>query len=200
MDTEGGGNFALPEGAGVSREWLHDVITLLDAAARQLQGQEQLARGTIVRATSLLRNQIASHTMADPTGEGARLLAWQARKVREYIDRHIADPVLVSDLAALVHRSEAHFSRCFKHTFGEGPHAFVVRRRLELAAQCMLETDSTLAEIAVRCGFADQAHLNNRFREATGQTPAAWRRARQPVPDERRTTNRLIRPTALAVT
>jgi AraC family transcriptional regulator len=100
-------------------------------------------------------------------------------QVRDYIDRHIAGPVLVADLSALIRRSEAHFSRCFRQTFGEAPHAFVVRRRLELATQCMLETRMTLSEIASRCGFADQAHLSKRFREATGQTPAAWRRVRQ---------------------
>jgi AraC family transcriptional regulator len=179
MDTDNGERFASQERAGVSHEWVHDVLTLLDAAARQLPNQEQLARGAIGRASSLLRKQIGSDTAEDPPNEGGRLLAWQARRVREYVDRHIAGAVLVADLSALVARSEAHFSRCFRHTFGEAPHAFVVRRRLELATQYMLETDTSLSEIALRCGFADQAHLSKRFREATGQTPAAWRRARQ---------------------
>jgi AraC family transcriptional regulator len=179
MDTDNIERFASQESAGVSQQWVHNVITLLDMAARQLQGQEQLARGAIVKASSLLRRQIGSATAEDPPGDGGRLLAWQARKVREYIDRHIAGPLLVGDLSALIQRSEAHFSRCFKHTFGDAPHAFVVRRRLELATQYMLESDTTLSEIALRCGFADQAHLNKRFREATGQTPAAWRRARR---------------------
>jgi AraC family transcriptional regulator len=172
MDTDDGKGFASPE-------WLHNVITLLDTAARQLQGQEQLARGVIVRATSLLRRQIGSDTTEDPADQRAQLLAWQARKIRDYVDHHLADPVKVADLSALIQRSEAHFSRCFRQTFGEAPHAFVVRRRLERATQYMLETDTTLGEIALRCGFADQAHLNKRFRQATGQTPAAWRRARQ---------------------
>jgi AraC-like DNA-binding protein len=77
----------------------------------------------------------------------------------------------------LVQRSEAHFARSFRLTFGESPHAFVVRRRLELAARYMLQTEMDLSEIALRCGFSDQAHLCRRFREATGQSPAAWRRA-----------------------
>ena len=105
------------------------------------------------------------------------MLAWQARKVREYIDSHISGPVLVADLCALVQRSEAHFSRAFKRTFGESPHAFLVRRRVELAAQYMLTTDTSLSDIALRCGFTDQAHLCKHFRQAAGQTPAAWRRA-----------------------
>jgi AraC family transcriptional regulator len=112
------------------------------------------------------------------------LLAWQARKVRDYIDSHITGPILVADLCALVQRSEAHFSRSFKRTFGESPHAFVVRRRVELAAQYMLTTDASLSDIALRCGFTDQPHLCKHFRQAAGQTPAAWRSAHGPDHDE----------------
>ena len=97
--------------------------------------------------------------------------------MRDYIDSHITGPVLVADLCALLQRSEAHFSRSFKRTFGESPHAFLVRRRVEFAAQYMLTTDATLSDIALRCGFTDQAHLCKHFRQAVGQTPAAWRRA-----------------------
>jgi AraC-like DNA-binding protein len=112
------------------------------------------------------------------------LLAWQARKVRDYIDGHIVGPVLVADLCALVQRSQAYFSRSFKRTFGESPHVFLVRRRAELAAQCMLTTDACLSDIALQCGFTDQAHLSKHFRQAMGQTPAAWRRAHRSHHDE----------------
>jgi AraC-like DNA-binding protein len=114
----------------------------------------------------------------------ADLLAWQTRKVRDYIDSHITGPVLVVDLCALIQRSEGHFSRSFKRTFGQSPHSFVVRRRVELAAEYMLTTDASLSDIALRCGFTDQAHLCKHFRQATGQTPAAWRRAHRPHHEE----------------
>jgi AraC family transcriptional regulator len=160
-----------------SREWMHRVVTLLEAAVGQLLDQEHTAQGTLLEATALLRQQIHPPAAEEvPDGRG-RLLAWQARKVRDYIDRHIAGPVLVADLCALIQRSEAHFSRSFKRTFGESPHSFVVRRRVELAAQCMLATDASLSDIALGCGFTDQAHLCKHFRLAVGQTPAAWRRA-----------------------
>jgi AraC-like DNA-binding protein len=48
---------------------------------------------------------------------------------------------------------------------------------VELAAQYMLSTDGSLSDIAMRCGFTDQAHLSRHFRQVTGATPAAWRRA-----------------------
>ena len=163
--------------AGRSHEWLRHVILLLDSAIHQLQQPEHAARVAIVRATSLLRRQIEPEPPDECMDARGRLLAWQARKVREYIESHITGRVLVADLCALIQRSEAHFSRSFKATFGESPHAYVVRRRVEQAARCMLQTDATLSDIAVRCGFADQAHMCKHFRQATGQTPAAWRRA-----------------------
>jgi AraC family transcriptional regulator len=165
-------------GATSSRQWLHRmVITLVEAALGQLHDQKHPAQGTLLEAASLLRQQIRPPAAGEaPDGRG-RLLAWQARKVRDYIDGHITGPVLVADLCALVQRSEAHFSRSFKRTFGESPHSFIVRRRVELAARYMVTTDASLSDIALRCGFTDQAHLCKHFRQATGQTPAAWRRA-----------------------
>jgi AraC-like DNA-binding protein len=129
-------------------------------------------RLALPQAASLLRKRIDSDASELPDGAG-RLLAWQARKVRDYIDRHISGPVLVADLCVLIDRSEAHFSRSFKRTFGETPHAFVIRRRVELAAQSMLQSNASLSDIALQCGFTDQAHLCKHFRQSTGQPPAA---------------------------
>jgi AraC family transcriptional regulator len=169
---------------GRPHDWVHHVINLLDAALHQLYGKERTAHGTILKAASLLRQQI-DPPAASGSGEGrGHLLAWQARKVRDHIDNHIAEPVLVADLCALVRRSEAHFSRSFKRTFGESPHSFILRRRVALAAQYMLTTNASLSEIAISCGFADQAHLSKQFRQAIRQTPAAWRRAHRLPHDE----------------
>jgi AraC-like DNA-binding protein len=180
--TENGLGEILPVsrlGATRSRDWVHRVIRLLDAAVLQLRHQEHAAHSTVLEAASLLRQQIAPQAAEEAPGDRGRLLLWQARKVRDYIDAHITGPVPVADLCALIQRSEAHFSRSFKRTFGEAPHAFLIRRRLELAAQYMLDTDASLSDIAVRCGFTDQPHLCKHFRQVTGETPASWRRARR---------------------
>lgn len=162
-----------------SGHWMADLLALLNAAIGDLD-PEQAALGAILEATSLLRRQVDPQPTQGAAYDGQeRLLAWQARKVLDYIDRHITSRVLVADLCALVWRSQAHFSRSFKGTFGCSPHAFVVRRRIELAAKYMLETDMSLSDIALGCGFVDQAHLCKHFRVATGQTPATWRRAKR---------------------
>jgi AraC family transcriptional regulator len=166
------------------REWVKCVMTLLDAAIGELNREEHPAKCTLLQAASLIREQIDPQAVAAAADEGGRLLPWQARKVRDYVDGHIEGPIRVAELCALIQRSEAHFSRAFKRTFGASPHAFVIQRRLELAAQYMLETHTCLSDIALRCGFTDQAHLCKHFRQATGQTPAAWRRAHRSHHDE----------------
>jgi AraC family transcriptional regulator len=163
-----------------SREWMHRVMKLLEAAVSQLHDLQHPAHGALLEAASLVRQQI--HPL--PAREGGRLLTWQARKVNDYIDSHITEPILVADLCALIQRSEAHFSRAFKRTFGESPHSFVIRRRVELAGQYMLTTDASLSDIASQCGFADQAHFCNHFRQSVGETPAAWRRVHRMLHDE----------------
>ena len=161
-----------------TQNWMFDVIALLDAAMGHLH-QEQAAHGAILEATSLLRRQLDPQPVVGADEAKERLLAWQIRKVLDYIDRQITSRVLVKDLCALVRRSEAHFSRSFRSTFGYSPHAFVVRRRVELAAKYMLQTDRSLSDIALGCGFVDQAHLCKHFRGVTGETPAVWRRAKR---------------------
>jgi len=145
---------------------------------------EAAAHGALLKVPSLLRKEV------DPqAGEGGRraqgrLLTWQVRKVREYIDSALSSPIFLADLCTLVGLSTSHFARSFTNTFGISPYAFVIRRRLDLAARYMLQTDAPLSDIAARCGFADQAHLSKRFRKATGWTPAAWRRWRWTQVDE----------------
>jgi AraC family transcriptional regulator len=159
--------------------WVQRVLTLLEKAMGELSYERDAASSVLVEAASLLRKQIDAGAEAAVIDGRGRLLAWQARKIRDYIDAHIAEPLLVADLCALIQRSEAHFSRLFKRTFGEPPHAFLIRRRLKWSQQYMLQTDASLSDIALRCGFTDQAHLCKHFRQVTGGTPASWRRARR---------------------
>lgn len=159
--------------AGRYSQWVQRVIALLDAAIGDLCHDEHPAKSSVHQAASLLRAQVAPGT----TEERGRLLAWQVRRVREYIDDHLEGPISLDELSAVIQRSKAHFSRNFTRTFGTSPHMFILQRRLELAAQYLLETDKGLIEIALRCGFCDQAHFCRRFKYSTGFTPAAWRRA-----------------------
>jgi AraC family transcriptional regulator len=153
------------------------AVALLEAAGRDLGQTQEAARSSIARAASILLAGIGHPAQLSPARGGtAALLSWQSRRVLDYIEEHLGTPIRVSDLSLLLNRTEAHFSRVFKQTFGVSPHAYVLRRRIEHASRLMIESTTPLSEIALKCGFNDQAHLSKRFRQQMGATPAAWRR------------------------
>ncbi|HZL21390.1 MAG TPA: helix-turn-helix transcriptional regulator [Polyangia bacterium] len=93
------------------------------------------------------------------------------------VDERLADRITVKSLARGTGLSPAHFSREFKRTTGETPHAFVMRRRLEHAHEFLADGGS-IADAALCSGFADQAHLSRLFKRRYFVTPGAFRRAR----------------------
>ena len=120
----------------------------------------------------------SSQASQDDLGR-TRLLPWQVRLIAEYIERHIDQRLLVGDLCKIINLTKSHFARTFKQTFRLPPHVYIMRRRIERASKLMMETDARLTEIALNCGFSDQAHLSRQFRRYTAVTPTAWRRNRK---------------------
>jgi AraC family transcriptional regulator len=167
-----------PVPLGHVREAVSRAVALLEAADRELGQTQDAARASIARATSILLAEIRRPAQTRSDSSDVFLLPWQARRVADYIEENIAQPIGICDLCALLHRSKAYFSRAFKGTFGVPPHAYMLRRRIELASRLMIESTTPLIEIALKCGFSDQAHFTRRFRQLTGATPAAWRRER----------------------
>src|SRR6202012_2940023 len=104
------------------------------------------------------------------------LAAWQIGRGRAFIDGNLHRTIRAKDLSAVAQLSTSHFSRSFKQAFGEPPHAYVVKRRLERACHLMVTTSDSLSDIALSAGFSDQAHLCRVFQRAFRQTPSVWRR------------------------
>jgi AraC-like DNA-binding protein len=104
------------------------------------------------------------------------LATWQAKRTLAYIEANLALKMEISDLAHVVALTRSHFSRAFKHSVGLSPRDYVVVRRVERAKVMISGTREPLAEVALACGFADQAHLNRRFRDIVGISPGRWRR------------------------
>lgn len=82
----------------------------------------------------------------------------------------------VADMAATVGLSESWFAAVFKQTTGQTPLQWQMGARIGQAQRLLRETDLTVADVAAKIGFSDQAHLTRAFRQVAGETPAAWRR------------------------
>ena len=124
----------------------------------------------------LLREQSATRT--DTPFRGGLAPAVR-RRVRDYIDAHLSQPLTLGELAEVAALSEYHFSRMFRLSFGRAPHAWVAEQRLARARLLLRTTSLPLAQIAADCGYANAAHFSHRFRDAHGAAPNAYRRAIQ---------------------
>lgn len=126
-------------------------------------------------AMGFLRRIAASDVEVSVDARGG-LAPWQKRKIGRHLRENLERSIRMDELATEVRLSVSHFCRAFKKSFGETPHAHVVRLRLELAQRLMLTTEDPLSQIALSCGLADQAHLSKLFRRVFHDTPNAWRR------------------------
>ena len=97
------------------------------------------------------------------------------------MDRAYAQPLNVGAIAAVAHMSEAHFSRSFRATFGETPHRYLQRRRVERAMFLLQETDRDVTDICFDVGFMSLGTFSRTFHEIVGETPTEYRAGHGPV-------------------
>jgi transcriptional regulator GlxA family with amidase domain len=108
-------------------------------------------------------------------------------RAKDLIDREYAQPLDVPALARAAHASTAHFSRSFKSAFGETPHRYLQRRRIERAQELLRGTALTVTEVSIEVGFRSLGSFSGAFRELVGEPPSAYARrwraaAAPPVP------------------
>lgn len=102
-------------------------------------------------------------------------------RARDVMDRHYADPLDVPTVARVAHVSPAHFTRTFRQVFGETPHRYLQRRRVERAMVLLRTTDQTVTDICTAVGFSSLGTFSRTFTTVVGEPPTAHR-ARGPLP------------------
>ena len=103
------------------------------------------------------------------------------RRVQELIAALLTGPQARSptleELAREADLSVFHFARAFRQTVGETPHAYVLRRRLDLSQTMLAMTSRPIGEVARLAGFTSQAQFSERFRKVVGVRPSQFRSA-----------------------
>lgn len=98
-------------------------------------------------------------------------------RARDAMDRAYGEPLDIPALARIAGVSAAHFIRTFRATFGETPHRYLQRRRVERAMFLLQATDRSVTDICLDVGFSSLGTFTRTFHGIVGQPPTAYRRA-----------------------
>ena len=102
-------------------------------------------------------------------------------RARDAMDRAYAEPLDVRAVAAVAHVSPAHFIRSFRAVFGETPHRYLQRRRVERSMFLLRETDRSVTDVCFDVGFTSLGTFSRLFRTIVGETPSGYRSGHGPV-------------------
>ncbi len=102
-------------------------------------------------------------------------------RVRDAIDREYALELDVDTLARVAHVSPAHLIRTFKAVFGETPHRYLQRRRIERSMFLLRSTDASVTEVCMTVGFTSLGTFSRTFADIVGEPPSRYR-SRGPLP------------------
>ena len=102
-------------------------------------------------------------------------------RVRDEMDRRYAEPLDVPTLARIAHLSASRFGRVFKSVYGETPHRYLQRRRVERAMTLLRQTDRRITDIAWDVGFTSLGTFGRTFTDVVGCSPTEFRAQHAPV-------------------
>ncbi|BCW87532.1 HTH-type transcriptional activator RhaR [Alphaproteobacteria bacterium SO-S41] len=150
------------------------VFTLLGNGLNDFDRNWEAAKASLSRAYAMLQAEREVSVPANNIARGG-LAPWQKRKIEAFVTARLDVSISTAEMAREARLSPQHFSRAFRQSFGTSPHAYVISRRVAHAQHQMLTTSDTLSQIALDCGFADQAHFTRCFHRHLGAPPHAWR-------------------------
>ena len=101
---------------------------------------------------------------------------WLA-SARDYVHAHACGPLSLAAVARHVGREPGTLSRSYRRPFGRGIGEDARAIRLRIASGLLAAGRQPIADIALQCGFFDQAHFTRAFKSVYGMTPGAWRAA-----------------------
>src|SRR6266481_3760647 len=126
--------------------------------------------GPTCRRTSSISPPVTDTTRSPAEDASRRLL-----RARDAMDRTYSQPLDIPALAQIAYVSEAHFIRTFRATFGETPHRYLQRRRVERAMFKLCETERSITDICFDVGFNSLGTFSRTFREVVGVSPSEYR-------------------------
>jgi AraC family transcriptional regulator len=164
--------------------WRSDFLVYPDMEIERLGRTLNSARETTSPLDRLYSQSIAHAIVArvldrlatpQPQSRVNKLPLWRLRRALDYIEKNLATPVRLEDIAACVGLTRMHFASQFRLSTGFSPHGYLLRRRIEHSEELLRQPCLTVFDVAQRCGFSTHAHFCVVFKRHTGYAPAAWR-------------------------
>jgi AraC family transcriptional regulator len=104
------------------------------------------------------------------------LAGWQMRAVTSYIEEHLGEQISLVTLARLARLSQFHFCRAFKQSFGNPPHQYQLRRRIQRAKALLSDRKNSVTDVGLALGYSQTSSFSVAFRKIMGRTPREFRR------------------------
>lgn len=136
---------------------------------------------TLGEITRIFCRILQNHLYREWGGESVQRVRHigKIREVLEYIDAHFSEPLCVAQLAEIACMSPKHFSVFFSSIIHRPPMDYVNYYRVQEAAILLRETEDSIAEIGLSCGFCDSSHFIKNFKKYKTVTPEFYRRNRK---------------------
>jgi AraC-like DNA-binding protein len=97
-------------------------------------------------------------------------------RARDHLAGRLDEPVPLAAAARVAHLSPWHFQRLFSRAFGESPHRFLTRRRIELAKRLLSADELSVTEICFAAGYSSLGSFSAKFHALVGRPPSTYRR------------------------
>jgi AraC family transcriptional regulator len=104
------------------------------------------------------------------------LSSYTLRQVLAYIRSHLSEDLSIIDLAQVAGMSPYYFLRLFKKSMHLTPRQYIIQMRIDRAKELLRSRELSIADISLQCGFTNQSHFTNVFRQLTDTTPKAYQR------------------------
>jgi len=160
-----------------SGQWLENSIRYsVDKADTSRPGGEAvLAKLSEVLFVETLRRYISQLPRAQ-TGWLAGVRDPEVGKALALLHRKPADPWTIAALAKEVGMSRSVLAERFRRYLSEAPMAYLTRWRIQLGAQMLTSTSSSVAQVAAEVGYESEPSFNRAFKREFGLPPARFRR------------------------
>jgi AraC family transcriptional regulator len=129
-------------------------------------------------ATMLAARLLQQHSARTPklASDENGLSSYTLRQVLDYIRSNLSQDLSIADLAQVAGMSPYYFLRLFKQSMHFTPRQYIIQMRIDRAKELLRSRELSIADIALQCGFSNQSHFTNVFRQITKTTPKIYQR------------------------